>query len=285
MSRLIFAVAAVTATIVVGVALLNPGAHPGRTTNDPKSAAPQPPAPATWAGNTPLAQTPAKAPSDPVVSLAAKAKALAATGKPADAYMAWQVLASCSIPRGFVHELQLIKQAERKPNALEQAQDYATKQCGDLTGADTGTPRQIALLETAATAGIPGAALQLASLGPMGDNSMLYTRPNDQVVLDWRQRMGGLIHLAAENRDLGALQSLSSQYANGAGVIGQPDPVAAVKFAVAYKILREQELGGRPAPYADKLIAQLSRRLSPELAADAKRQGEEFAAATMKKGG
>ena len=249
----------------------------------------------TLVSATPSASPPNGAPTAPIelrrattsqfagvsTSLAADIKELTSTDTPHEAYRVYAVLAECSLAKEVVNAEQLVKQAERLPGALEAAKLRQEKVCSGLTDLDTGTQRRLALLETAAAAGVPGAAVRLTNMGPLGDFNNLLTRPHDQVVLDWRKRMADLLLLAAQNRDTEALLSLANQYAEGDGVVGSADLATALKFAVAYKTLREQ--AGNPDVNIGRITTALSKRLPSEVAIDATKNGLDFAKSTKKR--
>jgi hypothetical protein len=196
------------------------------------------------------------------------------SGSPIETYRAYSVVAECALARDVARAEQLVRHAERQAGALEAAQTRALSSCGDLSEADTSPQRQIALLEPAAAAGVPGAAVRLANLGPFGDFNNLYTRPNDPLVLEWRSRMTELLVLAATKRDSEAMLSLSKQFAEGDGVAGEIDHAAAIKYAVAYKTLREVE--GVPDKYIDRTIRKLTSLVSPATAKEAASSGREM---------
>lgn len=158
-------------------------------------------------------------------------------------------------------------------NGLEPA-EWRLRACGDLT--DQMHSQNLALLERAAAAGFPNAALSLMSEGPFGDWSALHTRPDDPQVLDWRKRMFSLIELAASKGDFTAMSTLADQYATGQGVgmiEGGTNAARALEYATAMHLLYESRRGKEMLGKAQQL-AKLAALLKPEEASKAREAGE-----------
>lgn len=206
-----------------------------------------------------------------------------ALGTPSAAFDAYGVIAECVGARKVEQFAMTQKAAGMDPHLAQQVASgelakRTAQACGDLSPQDIAG--RLALLEKAAAAGVPMAAVYLTSEGPWGDESALYTRPKDPLVLEWRQRMAELISLSAAKGDLVALQSLASQYSTGAGVIGQVDPRKALMYQTAFNIIYEEQNKKAP-PAKDLEVKRLASRLSKDQAASAMAEGKQLAMAAM----
>lgn len=276
---------------LVGIALLNRSNEP-----PPVSTASPPPRTAAVAPPLPLASDGATAPATQQAQLqvpehkqpASKAQQFAqlvSTGQPADAYRATGLLYECRLARKYEKDLKSSRPGdlgESMAYQLKHGEDPAAwreRACGDLT--DQQQSQMIVLLEKAAAAGVPSAALSLMREGPFGDWSALHTRPDDPLVLEWRKRMFSLIELAASKGDFSAMSTLADQYATGQGVgviEGGTNAARALEYATAMHLLYESRRGKEMLGKAQQL-AKLTARLKPEEAAKAREAGERLFAA------
>jgi hypothetical protein len=209
--------------------------------------------------------------------LSAKVKALAASSEPRDAFTAFHILSQCKLARDEERQYQLTKQSERDPERawLVQAGVVGAKAiekaCGDLDESDFRD--RIVLVERAAEAGVPMAAIRLANEGPWGDESALHTRWDDPVVQEWRQKVIRLTHLAARKGDVASLSSLQAQYEDGAGLIAEKNPELALQFAVAKHMVYEAQTG-RKMIGAKRELEDMTAALTADAAARARSAGE-----------
>jgi hypothetical protein len=217
---------------------------------------------------------------DATISLAAKLKELAASPEPRDAFTAFHILRQCKYARDEERRYQMTPHAERDPdratliNAGVVGAKFIEQSCGDLKEADFRD--RIALLERAAEAGVPMAALRFGAEGPWGDEQALYTRWDDPLVQEWRIKVIRLTHLAASKGDVSALSSLQAQYEDGAGLIAEKNSELALQYAVAKHIVHEAQTG-RKIVGAKWELEQMTAAVAPEVAARARSAGEKLA--------
>jgi hypothetical protein len=127
---------------------------------------------------------------------------LSRSGKPRDAYAAYQIAIECKETR----------EAQRRGEAI--AAHALEDSCGDISQVqimDIGKN-----LEKAAAGGVPGALQELLAFGPLdGDASALDTRPTDPLVIEWKHKVQQLFALAARHGDLESMAMLSQAYETG----------------------------------------------------------------------
>jgi hypothetical protein len=235
---------------------------------------------------TALAVTQSSAPSDGTQGKSARLATLVASGNPADAFAAYNMTMDCVWARQRYQQADLQPIGERSDETKAALADgtlmsKVAESCGDMT--DTQIRDRLKYVEAAAAAGIPMAALRLSAEGPFGDPTALANRPDDPAVLEWRQRVSGLIKLAADRGDLTAMASLSNMYESGTGIIGQKDPYKALEYATAKWELQKQ-LTGAASPYQEKLSAKLASSLTAEQAQSARESGYRIAATAISTG-
>jgi hypothetical protein len=248
------------------------GAPVSGSTASQEADRPSPPTPqsANGASQTLQAQT----------GLSVRVAQLAASQNPQDALTAYHVLAQCRWAKQEQQQYNSRVGADQDPNRpalVEQGvvgPAAIARLCGDLSNQDIAG--RIALVEHAAAAAVPMAALRFAEEGPWGDSSALYTRWDDPLVQEWRAKAIRYLHLAAERGDVDSITSLQRQYETGEGLIGRRDAALALQFAVAKSIVFRATTG-RPGIATDRELVELSSELDPEVAARARNAGEEFA--------
>lgn len=254
---------------------------------DVSASAPQHKLPTVQAANTatPISAAPTARPqaTGPAFSLTERVRSLAKSPDPIDAYRAYVILSECKSARDEEHVLLETKQADRDPNQVKLIEAEFFKQrimqaCGDLTAGEIAG--RLALIERAAEAGVPVAALQMSNEGPWGDPHALYTRWSDPLVQDWRAKVVSLITRSAEKGDIAALTSLAAQYESGSGLVAERDLEVALKYVVAQNVLHEAKLG-RPVLGGEKQARELSARLSTEAAERARDAGIKLAKAAL----
>lgn len=209
-----------------------------------------------------------------------RAEFLRLAGNPSarDAYAAYAMLSQCRQARENDRIWRDTPQHQRTESITGAREslgaDYAKKACGDLTEIDLGPSSRLALLEKAAAAGLPQAAIWMSAEGPFGDPTALATSPDDPAVHEWQRKVARLIELAADGGDVVSAMSLAEQYATGGGVMGQPDQRKALMYAVAYRKLHELQQG-RQTTLAQ--VNELTQGMKPEEADQARLEGEKFA--------
>ena len=187
---------------------------------------PETPAPARslqWLQATaPALPAPAAAPGAPELSLTEQVDRLIATRAPADAFAAYQLLANCeSFNRDgdrIIFDIQVASSGKgdtmpgmRGLTAGEKARD--ARLCRGMT--ERMRQSRLDYLATAAQAGVPGAAIAMATEGPFGDRTALTTRPNDPLVQQWKTSVHAQLTRAADNGDLGVLHYLAGMQTSG----------------------------------------------------------------------
>lgn len=222
-----------------------------------------------------MASTPVESPRDSIRQQVAQQ---VAQGTPSAAFEAYGLIAVCVASR-WVEQFAMSQKAATMDAHLagqlasgELARN-AAQACGDLSPQDIAS--RLPLLEKAAAAGVPMAALYLAAEGPWGDPSALYTRPADPLVLEWRQRVAELLHLSAAKGDMSALQSLVNQYTSGEGVIGRVDARKALMYRTAYNVIYEERAKRSPRG-KDQELKRLIARLPKDQAALAIAEGRHW---------
>lgn len=201
---------------------------------------------------------------------------LVAKGTPADSLMAWELLKACH----QAQETLRFAAANSEQNAYEgRAKELAdgtlkaraAEACGDLTLQHLA--RRLPLLERAAEAGVPKAAILLGREGPWGDPSAMYTRWDDPAVAAWRDRILELTKLAAAKGDSDALRTLGWAYRDGSGLTGAPNAAAALEYLTAYHAIAEKRLGRPVGSYKPLEIEALAKQLPADQAEEARMAG------------
>lgn len=208
---------------------------------------------------------------------------LVGTGEPADAFRAYDLAARCAESKADEKAAELQAPGERSAETTAALKDgsfkaAAASNCGNLTSAQVDS--RVRYLRQAAEAGVPIAAIRLVEYGPWGDPTALATRPNDPAVLEWRHEMLGLIELAAGKGDYAAMDSLSTMYGTGTGLLGERDPGKALMYATA-KWEAYRQATGLTSAFVSQEVAQLARALTPRAASAAAAAGHEFAVAAL----
>lgn len=213
-------------------------------------------------------------------SLSDRVNKLPASSDPQDAFSAYEILRQCQSARDEERQHQQTREAERDPKRAVFAEagvvgsKAVARACGDLRPSDF--RNRLALVERAAEAGVPMAALRFAEEGPWGDIQSLYVRSDDPLVQQWRTKAVRLIQLAASKGDVTSLNSLQAQYEDGAGLVAEKNLELALRYAVAKHLVHEMQTG-RKILGADRELADLRDALAPDVAARARLDGERIA--------
>lgn len=213
-------------------------------------------------------------------SMSARVKVLSASSDPRDAFTAFHILSQCKWAREEQqqHQMKRLSEQDAGRAVLVEAgvvgEKAIERACGDLREGDF--VGRLALVERAAEAGVPMAALRLANEGPWGDMQAAYTRWDDPLVQEWRARMIRLWTLAAKNGDVSTLNALQAQYETGAGLVAERNPELALQFAVAKHLVHEAQTG-RKIVGAKGELAALAAVVSPDAALRARAAGESLA--------
>ena len=215
---------------------------------------------------------PAAAPEP--VTLARQLDRLAASGKPEDAYAAYNLLDDCIAfqQEGRLPALEF--ELGREMTAEEKA---AQRQlCAGLTQRQR--EDRLAYLATAARAGVPGAATLFLSEGPFGDRSALRNRPDDPLVQAWKQQAIAQLTAQADNAELSSVSTLMMAYLRDGDVVRKDAPHA-YGYLLALRLVYDDILApGTTNPYQDEYWHWLQDELTPAQQAAAAAKGQAIAA-------
>ncbi|WP_228893405.1 hypothetical protein [Pseudoduganella aquatica] len=199
--------------------------------------------------------------------LARQVDALIATGKPEDAYQAHNLIGDCItfqklgvIPYFHFPEQREMSEAEKQAEA---------KVCASLT--EQMKRSRIDYLTLAARAGVQGASSRFLMEGPFGDPSALQTRPDDPLVLQWKQQAMEQLNREAAQGDLSSLNTLWTSHMTGTPAVPKDARLAYTYNAAMERIFRMQAPDANGGPYDSQLFSFLKEGLTPEqiAAADA----------------
>jgi len=182
---------------------------------------------------------------------------LTATRNPADALTAYGIIEGCEA-------LSRIFEINPTPAAFLPQK----VQCASITGVMFRSKYDY--LRVAAYAGSPGVGSAWLNYGPSGDVEALNTKPNDPLVLEWKQQATALVIRDGNKGDFNALQDLMNGYA-GKTPFFNADPSLELAYSIAYKDVVDQlQLEGVQNQPTDADIDALTAKLSPEQVAWAK---------------
>ncbi|MDO8066522.1 hypothetical protein [Janthinobacterium sp. SUN206] len=208
------------------------------------------------------------------VTLAQQLARLAASGKPEDAYAAYNLLDDC-----------ISFEKERRLPGLEfelgremTAQEKAAQQqlCAGLTQRQR--EERLGYLATAARAGVPGAATIFLSEGPFGDRSALRNRPDDPLVQAWKRQAIAQLTAQADEAELTSVATLMMAYLRDGEVV-QKDAPQAYGYLLALRQVYDDILApGVTNPYQDEYWHWLQAELTPEQQAAASARAQAIVA-------
>ncbi len=220
-------------------------------------------------------------PGNAHVDLASQIDQLIATGKPADAFAAYGLVADClyfqkwgTLPFiGFPGPIRDMTE--------EEAQAQSTL-CEGMT--ERIKTSRLEHLKIAAEAGVMGADSAFLNQGPFGDPSALLSRPDDPLVQAWKQQAIAYLTTQANNADQGSLTTLFYEYSVGSDVVAK-NPTLALTYALALRKLNDQTEGLRdwPMQYSDSRLQGLEAGMSASQIDQAEAQANKILAASQKK--
>jgi len=223
---------------------------------------------------------PIEAPAPMQRSLAAEVDRLMRSADARDAFAAYTLIDACLRAKDAESVVRALPVGAEN-QAIRQAQAASPERsellCGDLTSAQIAG--RLSLLERAAAAAVPGAAVALVDEGPFGDRSALEQRPDDPLVIDWKRHVVELMQAAAQQGDRAAMVALSNAYQ---GALAERDPQRALAWWVAQTELT-RIAGGRVSRADSRVGTALRASLSAEQAAAAVEQGQKLATACCRK--
>jgi hypothetical protein len=204
------------------------------------------------------------------VTLAQQLARLAASGKPEDAYAAYNLLDDCisfekegRLP-GLEFELGREMTADEKAAQRQLCAGLTQRQREDRLG----------YLAAAAKAGVPGAATLFLSEGPFGDRSALRNRPDDPLVQAWKRQAIAQLTAQADEAELTSVATLMMAYLRDGDVV-QKDAPQAYGYLLALRQVYDDILApGVTNPYQDEYWHWLQDELTPaqQAAASARAQ-------------
>jgi hypothetical protein len=198
---------------------------------------------------------------------------LLATGKPEDQYKAYWLIQDCVF---FLEKGDLYTQGAILPGAnapqligMNKAQkETETLLCKDMT--ERMRSSRFDYLASAARAGVIGANIEFYNAGPFGDRTALDTRPNDPLVLDWKQLAFNQLNDQAMDGELLSLSFLTPMLT--VGIAGMPpDPQLALTYQLA-----QVKMVGVDASFPASMIDR--SHLTPQQIADAEAGANRIAA-------
>lgn len=213
-------------------------------------------------------------PVAPPVPLAQQLARLAASGRPEDAYAAYNLLDDCisfekegRLP-GLEFELGREMTAEEKAAQRQLCAGLTQRQRED----------RLAYLATAAKAGVPGAATLFLSEGPFGDRSALRNRPDDPLVQAWKRQAIAQLTAQADEAELSSVSTLMMAYLRDGDVVRKDAPQA-YGYLLALRLVYDDILApGVTNPYQDEYWHWLQAELTPAQQAAAAAKGQAIAA-------
>ncbi|NBV18033.1 hypothetical protein [Janthinobacterium sp.] len=213
-------------------------------------------------------------PVAPPVPLAQQLARLAASGRPEDAYAAYNLLDDCisfekegRLP-GLEFELGREMTAEEKAAQRQLCAGLTQRQRED----------RLTYLATAAKAGVPGAATLFLSEGPFGDRSALRNRPDDPLVQAWKRQAIAQLTAQADDAEVSSLSTLMMAYLRDGDVVRKDAPQA-YGYLLALRLVYDDILApGVTNPYQDEYWHWLQDELTPAQQAAASARAQAIAA-------
>jgi hypothetical protein len=264
---------AIAAAIAAVLALVYWPAPDGGTPQAGAAAAGAPPG-RSLASYLAIDAAPAAGAAPAPVTLAQQLARLGASGKPEDAYAAYNLLDDCisfekegRLP-GLEFELGREMTAEEKAAQRQLCAGLTQRQRED----------RLDYLATAAKAGVPGAATLFLSEGPFGDRSALRNRPDDPLVQAWKRQAIAQLTAQADEAELTSVSTLMMAYLRDGDVVHKDAPQA-YGYLLALRLVYDDILApGVTNPYQDEYWHWLQNELTPEQQAAASAKAHAIAA-------
>ena len=168
------------------------------------------------------APVPASAQASAAPGLEQQLARLAASGSPDDAYAAYNLLDDCILfqKEGRLPELEFERGSEMTADEKIAQQSL----CANLT--ERQKSARLDFLEKAAKGGVAGASTRFFYEGPFGDRSALRSRPDDPLVLAWKQQAVAQLTVQADQAELSSLGTLMMAYLADGDVTKKDAPKA-----------------------------------------------------------
>ncbi len=143
--------------------------------------------------------------------------------------------------------------------ASEQERLKFVKFCGDLP--EIIRRSRLDYLSDAASAGVAESDVAFMSEGPFGDPSALNSRPNDPLVVAWKQKALSLVQENADRGVISSIKMLHIGYSAGA-LLYEKDPV----LALTYGYVLEQLVSSHPEELTDiRLFSAANETIKSEI--------------------
>lgn len=247
-----------------------PGAAP-RSAQPPSTERAQAPAANAGTGQSWFAAR-GTSPAHDDLPLSQQIDRLVATGKPEDLFKAYNLVEDCNefkkwgtLPTlGLPWKHELTAEENRREAAL----------CAGLT--QRMQMSSIEHLAVAARAGVMGAAEAYWRKGPFGDPSALVTRPDDPLVVAWKQEAVALLTARASEGDAISLMMLEREYRYGGDVV-QPDRALDFTYSLALQMIYQQIGVHSLAAFYDNGAREMEEGLSPQQVESGRRLASEIA--------
>jgi len=183
-----------------------------------------------------------------------------------DRFEAYQLAYRCWTLKLFETQIRNTVQAERAD--VHPELDQYRGACDGVSDA------QLAIryenLKVAVASNIPGAAHQYLAEGPFGDNDALTQRPEDPLVVQWKEQVVAGLKLAAEAGDRVSLIDLMQIY--DSGVIAPRDPVQSLTYLMVEDKIATQS----GHPHTANYLQNAQAGYSPEQVRAATREAKSF---------
>lgn len=220
------------------------------------------------------APAPASAQASAAPGLEQQLARLAASGSPDDAYAAYNLLDDCIV---FQHEGRLpALEFERGSEMTADEKTAQQRLCANLT--ERQKSARLDFLAQAAKGGVAGASTRFFYEGPFGDRSALRSRPDDPLVLAWKQQAVAQLTAQADQAELSSLSTLMMAYLTDGEVVRKDAPLA-YGYLLALRMVHDDILTpGTTNPYQDSYWHWLRDELTPEQQAAAVSRANAIAA-------
>jgi len=200
---------------------------------------------------------------------------LKASGKPQDAFQAYQLVAYCVQARmrgKLTQTLPLGPETKYLREALELQQKQDVDACDGIS--DALIRDRLADLDRAAKAHVAGSAFAFLQEGPFGDSNALEQRPDDPLVLAWKEQAIGLLKSSAELGDETAITALMQLYDKGGTVVARDQEKALTYWIVEMEIAKLRRGGATQSMEA--ALAVVRQGLTAQQAASATAGGQKL---------
>jgi hypothetical protein len=180
---------------------------------------------------------------------------LIATGKPEDAFEAYNLVSHCLYFQRWGTLPFVGFPGPSRDMTAEEMKDE-TELCSSMT--ERIKTSRLDHIAIAAKAGVMGADGAFLEEGPFGDPSALVTRPGDPLVQEWKQQAVAFVTAQAQKADMGSLNTLLMQYRDGGNVV-EKNPALALTYALALRQMTDQAgmYRGFASPYSDEILQQM----------------------------